>query len=206
MIKNIVFDFGKVLVCYDNTSFMKTIIDDEAERAAFEEVVYDPEFVRRCDLGEESFDDLIRGAQQEHPHWKRQLQEFHDRQLEAMTVEMPGMRDLLTRLKTAGYRLYGLTNWSSTVYPVIEKFDILRLLDDRIISSEEKLVKPDVAIYNRLCEKFGLAKEECLFTDDRQANIDGALAAGMQAVLFTDTSHFEADLNRLGVLLKNKNN
>ena len=73
-------------------------------------------------------------------------------------------------------------------------------MDDRVISSEEKLVKPDVAIYNRLCEKFGLRADECLFTDDRQANIDAALSAGMQAVLFTTTEQFEADLKRLGVL------
>ena len=68
------------------------------------------------------------------------------------------MRDLLTRLKADGYRLYGLTNWSKEVYAVIEKFDILQLMDDRLISSEELLIKPDVAIYDRLCEKFGLVK------------------------------------------------
>ena len=73
------------------------------------------------------------------------------------------------------------------------------MMDDRLISSEEHLVKPDVAIYDRLCEKFGLVKEECLFTDDKPINIDGAKAAGMSAVLFTDASRFEEDLKRLGV-------
>ena len=199
MIKNLVFDFGKVLICYDYPSFLRTIIDEE-ECRRFEAVVCSEEFVQRCDLGEETFIDLIRECQEKYPHWRRQLQEFYDRQLDAMTVEMPGMRDLLTRLKAAGYRLYGLTNWSDAIYDVIGKFDILQMMDERLISSEELLIKPDVAIYDRLCEKFGLVKEECLFTDDKQANIDGAIAAGMQAVLFTDSHTFEEDLKRYGVI------
>ena len=200
MIKNLIFDFGKVLVCYDFPSFLKTIFDDEEECLRFEAVVCSEEFVSRCDLGAESFIDLIKECQVKYPHWERQLQEYYDRQLDVMTVEMPGMRDLLTWLKAKGYRLYGLTNWSNAVYDVIEKFDILQMMDDRLISSEEILIKPDVAIYDRLCEKFGLVMEECLFTDDKQANIDGAKAAGMPAVLFTDTRQYEEDLKRYGVI------
>ena len=199
MIKNLIFDFGKVLICYDYPSFLKTFFDDDGERHEFEKIFCSYEFSQRCDLGVEPFIDIIRECQEKYPYWERQLQDFHDRQLDAMTIEMPGMRDLLTMLKANGYRLYGLTNWSSTVYPVIDKFSILQMMDDRLISSEEHLVKPDVAIYNRLCEKFGLVKEECLFTDDKQINIDGAKAAGMPAVLFTDVRQFEEDLNRFGI-------
>lgn len=198
-IKNLIFDFGKVLICYDYPSFLKTLFNDDGERLEFEKIFCSFEFTQRCDMGIEPFIDIIREYQKKFPHWERQLLEFHDRQLDAMTVEMPGMRDLLTRLKTNGYRLYGLTNWSSTVFPVIEKFDILQMMDDRLISSEEHLVKPDAAIYDRLCEKFGLVMEECLFTDDKPINIEGAKAAGMPAVLFTDASHFEEDLKRFGV-------
>ncbi len=199
MIKNLIFDFGRVLVCYDYPSFLKPLFDDDDERQEFENLFCCFEFFQRCDLGVEPLIDIIRECQKKYPYWERQLQEFHDRQLDALTIEMPGMRDLLTRLKANGYRLYGLTNWSSKVYTVIEKFSILQMMDDRLISSEEHLVKPDVAIYNRLCEKFGLVKEECLFTDDKQINIDGARTAGMPAVLFTDARQFEEDLKEFGI-------
>lgn len=199
MIKNLIFDFGGVLICYDYSSFVQSIFgdDEDEDRLRFEELVCDPDFVNRCDLGAEPFLGIIRDYQAKYPHWTQQLQEFHDRQLDAMTVEMPGMRDLLTRLKSAGYRLYGLTNWSEAIYPIIEKYDILRMVDDRLISSEERLIKPDVAIYHRLCEKFGLVEEECLFTDDKPINIAGARAAGMQALLFTDAHQFEEDLKKV---------
>ena len=199
MIRNIIFDFGKVLICDDYPAFLKTIVADDDERRDFEEIVRSSAFLTRCELGVEPFIDTIRAYQKAYPRWEKALQEFHDRQLEAMTTEMPGMRDLLTRLRANGYRLYGLTNWGDTVYPVMEKYAIFRLLDDRIISYEERLVKPNAAIYDRLCEKFGLKKVECLFTDDKPVNVDGAKAAGMQAVLFMDAQQFEKELNALGV-------
>lgn len=199
MIKNIIFDFGKVLICDDYPSFLKTIFADDDERREFEKIVLSREFLTRCELGTEPFIETIRAYQKAYPQWEKQLQEYHDRQLEAMTIEMPGMRSLLTRLRANGYRLYGLTNWGSTVYPVMEKYDILQMLDDRLISYEEHLVKPNVAIYDRLCEKFGLKKGECLFTDDKPINVEGAKAAGMQAVLFIDAQQLEDDLNQLGV-------
>ena len=186
MIRNLIFDFGGVLIGYDYPSLVRTLFDDEAERRAFQELVCSEEFMTRCDLGEESFAEIIRKQQELYPRWKRQLQEFHDRNVDAMTGEMPGMRELLIRFKAEGYHLYGLTNWSEAVYRVIEKFDILQMMEGTLISSEEKMLKPDAAIYRRLCEKFGLRPEECLFTDDKQVNVDGALAVGMQAVLFTN--------------------
>ena len=70
MIKNLIFDFGKVLVCYDFTKFLKTIIDDEQECRRFEAVVCSEEFVRRCDLGEDPFIDLIREYQKKYPNGK----------------------------------------------------------------------------------------------------------------------------------------
>jgi HAD superfamily hydrolase (TIGR01509 family) len=74
------------------------------------------------------------------------------------------------------------------------------LLDGWVISSEEHLIKPDVAIYRRLCEKFNLLPEECLFTDDKQVNIDGAMRAGMQAVLFTDAHTFAEYMKQNAIL------
>ena len=201
MIKNFIFDFGKVLVCYDFPAFLKTLDMDEADRPAFEHLVCDPAFVERCDRGVETFSEIIQDLQRTYPRWHKPLQEFHDRQIEAMTTEMPGMRDILTRLRQRGYRLYGLSNWSCTIYPIIEKFSILRMLDDRIISCEERIVKPDPAIYRLLCSRFGLNPQDCLFTDDRQDNVDAARSVGMHALLFTDAHQFEQDLHALKVPL-----
>ena len=52
------------------------------------------------------------------------------------------------------------------------------------LSHEMKLLKPDPEIYRLAIEGSGHKAQECLFIDDSQANVDGALAAGMHAVLY----------------------
>ena len=49
-----------------------------------------------------------------------------------------------------------------------------------VISADEKLVKPDAAIYRRLTDRFGLDPAQCLFVDDMPANVAGAQAVGWQ--------------------------
>ena len=51
-------------------------------------------------------------------------------------------------------------------------------------SHEMKLLKPDPEIYLRAIAESGYSAGECLFIDDSQRNVDGALAVGMHAVLY----------------------
>lgn len=194
MIENLIFDFGKVLVDYDFKVFIASIVKDPVAEREFFATVCDPVFVDRCDKGEVTLDEIVSELMEKYPHWSAEIQEFYERQLDVVSGEIEGMPELLDRLKEQGFKLFGLTNWSSAVYPVIEKFSIFRKLDGALISSEEKLIKPDIAIYRRLCEKFGLKAEECLFTDDKQVNVEGAIKAGMNAVVFTDCKSFESYL------------
>ena len=193
---NVVFDFGKVLVDYDFGILMNELFDDPAEKARFFAIVSDQNFIDACDKGDTTFEDLVEEMSVKYPQWSWHFHQYLERQLEVITGEVPGMRDLIMRLKGAGYKIYGLTNWGSSVYDVIEHFDILQLVDYKLISSEEKLIKPTKAIYDRFCEKFGLKAEECIFTDDREVNVEGARAAGMKAILFKNAADYERQLSQ----------
>jgi len=61
------------------------------------------------------------------------------------------------------------------------------LFDASILSSEVGMVKPDVEIFHEMALHLDVQPSECVMIDDRQDNCDGAVAAGMQAVLHTDT-------------------
>ena len=67
------------------------------------------------------------------------------------------------------------------------------------MSGDVKLIKPDRAIYDLHAESFGLDPASSLFIDDSPKNVEGAKAAGWQAVLFTDTETLKRDLGRIGV-------
>lgn len=196
MIKNLIFDFGKVLIDYDFIAVLKTFFDSQEKLSEFEKLVCGQDFIDKCDKELVPFAELIRQTQKEYPQWERELQLFYDHYQEYVIGEVPGMKDLLCKLKEQGFKLYGLTNWCSEVHKVIARYDILHLLDGRVISSEEHLIKPEIAIYQRLCQKYNLRPEECLFTDDKAINVQGALNAGMHAILFENTAQFEADLNK----------
>lgn len=194
MIRNIIFDFGKVLVDYDFDSVIDTFFTDSDECRRFKGLVCSDEFINRCDKEDTPITQIIAEEQRRHPEWEVPLQLFLDRFGECVTGEVPGMRTLLAKLRSQGFALYGLTNWSSLVHPIIARYDILRMLDDRLISSEEHLLKPDTRIYRRICDKFGLQADECLFTDDRPVNVEGARAAGMHAIVFRNALQFEDEL------------
>jgi hypothetical protein len=65
---------------------------------------------------------------------------------------------------------------------------------DIVVSGEEKLLKPDPAIYYLALDRFGLKPGEALFIDDRIINVEGAQAVGMHAHLFTDAEDLRARL------------
>lgn len=197
MIRNIIFDFGKVLVDYDYNTFLHTIFDSDEEVGRFYSVVCSDEFIARCDLGEETFPEIVAKTQEQYPEWRSQLDDFRDRQMEVLLGEVPGMRDLLNQLRARGFKLYGLTNWSAEVYQVIAENEILQMLDGTVVSSDERIVKPDLAIFRLLCDRFGLVPDECLFTDDKPANVEGALKAGLHAVLFTGAAPLAAAIDAL---------
>ena len=96
-----------------------------------------------------------------------------------------------------GYKLYGLTNWCSKVYQTIEQFEIFKLLDGYVISSEEKVIKPEPEIYQRLFAKFNLCPEECIFTDDKEENIVGGELLGMRGIVFNNAKQYEKKLRQM---------
>ena len=125
MIKNLIYDFGRVLVTYDFEHISSFGFASEEDLQSFVTIVSDPAFVRRCDLELIPFEDLIREMQHTYPQWERQWQLFYDRYLEFVTGEMPGMYAYMTELKARGYKLYGLSNWCSTIYRVLlDKYDL----------------------------------------------------------------------------------
>ncbi len=129
--------------------------------------------------------------------FEAEIRNFNDRYSEIVTNEVEGMYDLLTRLKSEGYKLYGLTNWCSKVYLTMAQVPIFKLLDGQIISSEEHVIKPEPEIYQRLFTRFNLKPEECIFTDDRAENIEGGRRLGMDGIVFKDAKQYERELKEL---------
>lgn len=197
MIKNLIFDFGKVLVDYDFEAFFRRHIPDEQRCLAFAPILYNEKIQQLLDREEKPFDEIMEDIISQNKEFEHEIRTFVDLYPTIVTEEVPGMYDLLTRLKGEGYRLYGLTNWCSKVYITMEQFPIFKLLDGQVISSEEHVIKPEPAIYQCLFERYNLKPEECVFADDREENIEGGKALGMDGIVFTDAVQYERELREI---------
>lgn len=197
MIKNLIFDFGKVLVNYDFEAFFRKYIPDTERCLAFTPVLYNVEVQALLDREERPFEVIMEEIISKNKEFEPEIRIFNEHYPEIVTNEVEGMKELLTQLKSEDYKLYGLTNWCSKVHLTMAQFDIFKLLDGSIISSEEKVIKPEPAIYQRIFDKFNIKPEECIFTDDRLENIEGGRQMGMDGIVFENAKQYERELRKL---------
>jgi HAD superfamily hydrolase (TIGR01509 family) len=120
---------------------------------------------------------------------------WETRYMEMVPGEIPGVPDVVRDLHAAGDRLLVLSNMPSEVWaPLTERFDWFELFDGAVISGDEKIVKPDPAIYRILVDRYGVDPGSTAFVDDRPENVEAAAALGFDAILFTDAASLRRSL------------
>ena len=106
---------------------------------------------------------------------------------ETITEPVPGTHAIVEELDRRGVPLFAITNFSAEFWPPFHEREkaFFSRFQTIVVSGEEKLLKPDPAIYYLALDRFGLKPEQALFIDDRRINVEGARAVGMHAHLFT---------------------
>lgn len=182
--KDIVFDFGGVLVDWNPRYLYRKIFASEEETEWFLSHVCTGEWNARQDAGR-PFAQGIKQLTEKYPKYAAQIADYFNRWDEMLGGEIHGMPALVRELKEKGYKLYGLTNWSSETLPLAyARFGVLKQMDGTVVSGEEKRIKPDPEIFKILLERFGLHAENCVFIDDNDSNVRAAQNLGFDAVRF----------------------
>lgn len=196
MIRNVIFDYGNVLVDWNpKYLFLPVFNGDEEKCRFFTENVCNREWFTRMDRGE-SMDVCVAELQDAFPEYADTVALFRDRWFDMCRGDIPGMYELIQELKRDGVGVYGLTNWpAATFAEARRRFRTMASIDSYVVSSSVKLVKPDPAVYNLLLSKFNLNAEECVFIDDRTDNVCAAIAVGMKGIVFSGNA------NQLSIIL-----
>lgn len=191
MIFDVIFDVGGVLLDWDPRHLYRKVLDDDAmERFLAEVCTW--EWHHRHDAGV-PFAESILARCAEFPEHADLIVLWEARYLEMVGGEIPGTVDVLRELHAAGHRLLALSNMPSEVWPrLVEAFDWFSLFDGAVVSGDERLVKPDPAIFRVLVERFDVEPSTTTFVDDRVENVEAAAALGFDAVLFTDAASLRA--------------
>ena len=184
MIKNIIFDFGQVLVHFDPHYMVTRYVTDEADVKLLETVVFDRHYWDRLDEGTISDEEVMDGVRSRIP--ERLHAAAHDIYYNWIynIPEWEGMREAVCELKCRGYKLYLLSNICTYFAAHKDEIPMLKLLDGCVFSGEIQIVKPTRAIFEHLLKKFGIKADETIFVDDRRDNIAGGEAVGIRGYVF----------------------
>ena len=201
MIRNIVFDMGNVLLRFDPEWFMtrEGITDPEDRKTITRELFQSLEWAQ-MDLGvlsEKTAEPLVLARIPE------RLRETVKNLLNNWAVPremIPGMEEIVRKLKNAGYGIYLLSNASTGQPAYWNPLPVSRYFDGTMVSAFVRTVKPNPVIYRLFTEEFSLREEECVFIDDSTANVAGAVDCGWHGIVFHgDAEELERKLKELGV-------
>jgi 2-haloacid dehalogenase len=197
--RNIIFDFGNVLIEWDPRRIFRDMIPAE-ELESFMQNVWKDEWNGNLDRGV-SLAENERSMKEKYPQHSRYIAAYHARWYDSLGEENQESVALLSQLQRAGYSTYGLSNWSAETFPVTRRqHPFFNSFDGIVLSGEEKVCKPDPRIYAILLERYRLHPRQCIFIDDRQENLDAAEKMGITPILFTSAARVRAELESLGVL------
>ena len=185
MIKNIVFDYGQVLIHFDPAYMARQYVTNEEDARLLEEVAFDRLYWDRLDAGTITQEEVVEACRTRLPEhlWKTAEQLVWNWIYHIPPME--GMNELVMHLKqNYNVKLFLLSNISLHFAAHAHEFPILNEMDRCIFSSVCGMTKPSREIFTYLCESNHILPEETIFIDDNAANVAAANAFGIHAYCF----------------------
>ena len=197
MIKNIIFDVGKVLVEYDPDGMMKKLGFDEETLQTVNQALFQNELWNESDRGVLSPEELLEAFIANNPAYEKEIRQVIDAVGDTISL-MPYTVEWVKGLKEKGYHLYILSNYAEYTYEkTSHKMEFLPYMDGVVFSYRCKLIKPEKEIYEYICKTYELKPEESVFLDDRKDNVEAARNMGMHGIVFENYAQGSETLEQL---------
>lgn len=199
-IDTVIFDLGNVLIGWDPRNLYRQLIADEAQMEWFLREVCSSAWNEQQDAGRpwSEATALLRAQYPEHSDW---IDAYHLRWEETLLGALDDSVALLAQLRARGVRLLALTNWSQETFPIAQqRFEFLQWFEGIVVSGEERLIKPDPAIYQRLLQRYAVAPATALYIDDSLRNVQAAEALGLHGWWFQGAEGLRQRLVELQLL------
>lgn len=200
MIRAVISDLGRVVLWFDNNVFLRKLADRAGR--PFDEVKAvvhgDLALIRAFDKGAVTpagFLARVTAAVGADMAYEDFFAIYND----IFTPVFPVI-DVLGRVKAAGYKTLLLSNTDPERFGFVRRrFPEILFFDEYILSYELKLLKPEPAIYLAAAAKAGCRPEECVFIDDMEENVKGAIGAGLAGIRYRPETDLAAALSGLGL-------
>ncbi|KUY20085.1 HAD family hydrolase [Elizabethkingia miricola] len=198
IIKNIIFDFGGVLMDWNPKYLYQNVFNSEEEMDYFLDNIATLKWNAEQDRGR-SFQEATEILQNQYPEFSKEIALYYSQWPVMLKGTIEENVNILRNLH-GRYQLYGLTNWSAESFPYAYKnYDFFSLFNGIVVSGEEKLIKPDERIYELLLNRYNLNASECLFIDDNYENIRTAQAMDFNTIHLAPETVLQEELQKFNI-------
>lgn len=199
-IDTIIFDIGNVLVdfCWEEGIAKMNLPDHIAERLA--NATIKSAMWNEYDRGILSDDELLEGFIANDTEIEDVIRLFILDYYKYIVRQRDYAHEWIKDLHAQGYKVYYLSNFSKRGHiEFMKELDFIPECDGGILSYEDKLIKPDAAIYELLIDRYNIVPENAVFIDDSEANVVAARKASLNAIRFTSREEVLKELKKYGV-------
>ena len=190
------FDLGGIFFDWDPNYFFKDIFNKVEEREYFLTEVCNDAWNTQQDAGR-----TIKEAEAElipkFPQYEKQIKMYYKNHRNMIRGTFNSSIEILYKLKKKNYECYVLSNWSAETFAgMTDDYPFLQLFNGLLISGEDKLMKPDAAIYELAISRFNLIPQETVFIDDKLENIEAAKKLNLKTIHLVDPNIIELEIDK----------
>lgn len=177
--KAIIFDFGGVVSLQKGLYYVPIFPDAEMWHQAEEGKIAEDDFWKKLEeYYHKTADEIMRML-------------FEERELNIALIEFLRTKKPQMKFGFINNGLSRLTEKLAGEWKLGEVFDAM------IISSKEKLAKPDPKIFLLTCERLGAKPEECVYVGRKEGYVEMAQSLGMRGFVYKDFTDFESQVSGL---------
>ena len=180
---DILLDMGNVLLEWNKDKILQGISDTKKDYLILDKSIFQSGLWERLDLGTMSREELVLKV-------VSMIGRTYQKKVEEVIWNWPSYIDIyrevfpvLSELKKKGDRIFVLSNTSKVFYDLLEEqlSPIKELLDGFVLSCDIKAIKPDLAMFKEILDKYQLDPANCVFLDDIEDNTIAAEKLGIKA-------------------------
>ena len=193
-VKHVIFDLGGVLIEWSPKSIAEKFTSDVSlQSLILKDVLLHPDWLE-LDRGTFCEQEAAWNIAQRSDLSESGIRKVFDTVRESFTV-IDDSIEQLAYLTNCGIPCYALSNMSIENYNYLElTHNFFELFEGVVISGYEKMIKPELKIFQLISNRFHLNPEDTLFIDDSVTNCLAAEKVGFQTIHFKKNSTFKVRL------------
>ncbi|MBQ9528176.1 MAG: HAD family phosphatase [Fretibacterium sp.] len=194
MIDTVIFDIGNVLAEFNWDRYIHQLFSDESVISKVNDAIWGNMLWEEFDRGVMDDEEVIAAFIERDPDVEREIRlacKHVGGCIKRMDHAIPWIREV----KSMGCHAFYLSNYSRiNMRANPDVLDFIPLMDGGVFSCDVHLLKPDRAIYARICQEYGLTPSSCAFIDDVASNVEAARNFGLHAIQCLSPEQARADL------------